>query len=91
MEARPTGGSKIVAGREEVPDHPHWDFHVHQATLDVIEAGLRPEKSASASGEFASFEEALQYFLRLTNIRDGLSYFPKIMQQAFQFQEQPRT
>jgi len=73
------------------PEHQHWDFHVHQATVDMMEAGLRPEKSASASGEFGSFEEALQYFLRVTNIREGLTYFPKMMQRAFRFEEEPRA
>jgi len=73
------------------PEHPHCDFHIHRATAQTIEAGLRPEKSATVSRDFASFEEALQYFLRVTNIRDGMSHFPKIMQRAFPFAEEPGT
>ena len=29
------------------PDHPHWDFHVHRASAEMIEAGFRPEKAAT--------------------------------------------
>jgi len=73
------------------PEHPHWEHHVHQATAAMIEAGLRPEKEATESRDFASFEEALEYLLRVTNVRDGLSHFPKIMQRTFQFVEEPPT
>lgn len=71
------------------PAHPHWEHHVHQATAAMIEAGLRPEKAATVSRDFASFEEAVQYFLRVTNVQDGMSYFPQIMQRAFPFAEEP--
>ncbi len=71
------------------PERPHWDFHVHKATAQMIEAGLRPEKLAEVNRQFGSFEEALHYFLGVTNIRDGLTYFPKIMQRALPFEGEP--
>jgi hypothetical protein len=27
------------------PEHPHWDYHVHRASAEMIEAGLRPERA----------------------------------------------
>jgi hypothetical protein len=62
------------------PDHPHFDFHVHRATPEMIEAGFRPEKRATINKEFASYEEALQYFLRVINITDARNYFEDVAQ-----------
>lgn len=58
------------------PNHPHWDFHVHRASAEMIEGGLRPEKHATINKDFASYEEAVQYFLKETNITDAGNYFP---------------
>jgi len=38
------------------PLHPHWDFHVHLATAEMIEIGSRPEKPAAVNKDFASYE-----------------------------------
>ena len=27
------------------PEHPHWDFHVHRASAEMIEAGQRTRKA----------------------------------------------
>jgi hypothetical protein len=69
-------------------DHPHWEFHVHRATAETIEAGLRPEKPATVNRDFASYQEALQYFLRVTNIIDAMTCFPNMMQTSFKFDEE---
>ncbi len=55
----------------------------------MIEAGLRPEKEAAVSRDFALFEEAVQYFLRVTNVQEGLTHFPTIRQTSFPFAEGP--
>ena len=26
------------------PGHPHWDYHVHRASAEMIEAGFRPKR-----------------------------------------------
>ena len=69
------------------PDDPHWDFHVHRATAEMIEAGQRPEKSAVVNRDFASYEEALQYILRTANITDAAAHFPDLAQRKFPFAE----
>jgi hypothetical protein len=71
-------------------DHPHWDFHVHRASADMMGAGFRPEKAATVNKDFASYEEALQYFLRTTNVTDARTYFADIAQGMLPFpQEEP--
>jgi hypothetical protein len=67
--------------------HPHWDFHVHRATPEMIDAGLRPEKAAEVNRDFASYEEALQYFLKTVKIVDAMAHFPDIAQRSFPFAE----
>lgn len=70
------------------PEHPHWDFHVHRASAEMLEAGQRPEKAASMNRDFASYEEALQYFLRTTNVTDAWTYLTDVAQGILPFAEQ---
>ena len=73
------------------PGHPHYDYHVHRASAEMIEAGLRPEKAATINRDFASYEEALQYFLRTTNITDASAYFADFMQGDLPFPDEEPT
>jgi hypothetical protein len=73
------------------PGHPHDDYHVHRASAEMIEAGLRPEKAATINRDFASYEEALQYFLRTTNITDASTYFADFMQGDLPFPAEEPT
>jgi hypothetical protein len=61
------------------PDHPHWGYHVHRASEQALENGLRPEKFAVATTDFASYEEAVQYFITIVNVtaHDVDKYFPR--------------
>jgi hypothetical protein len=70
------------------PAHSHWDFHVHRASEEMIEMGSRPEKAAAVNKDFASYEEALQYFLRTVNITDAGLYFADIAQGRLPFADQ---
>ncbi len=58
------------------PVHPHAEYHVHRATEEAIRAGLRAEKRAAKTDEFASYREAFTYFLRVTNVKNSAQYFP---------------
>jgi len=64
------------------PDHPHWHYHIHRASERAMEAGSAPEKYAEKTMEFASYEEALQYFLRAVNLNaeDSSKHFPAAIQ-----------
>ena len=50
------------------PDHPHSYFHVHRATQEAIDRGIRPESIASITDEYASCEEAVAFFVRSINL-----------------------
>jgi elongation factor P hydroxylase len=68
------------------PDHPHWDYHVHRASAEMIEAGLRPERAATINRE-----EAAQYFLRAPNITDARTYFADPAQGMLPFSTEEPT
>jgi hypothetical protein len=70
------------------PAHPHWSYHVHRARAEMIEAGHRPEKSASPNQAFASCEAALHFFSKAANITDAVSHFAGGFQAAFDFPAQ---
>ena len=55
---------------------PHFGYHIHRARADVINAGLSPDKLASLTDAYASFNEALHHFLRLAHIVGAEAYFP---------------
>lgn len=69
------------------PEHPHFDFHVHRASASMIEAGLRAEKFGEVNRDFASYEEALQYFVRNANITDARTYFGDTAQGKLRLEE----
>lgn len=49
-------------------EHPHWDYHVHKADEKAIEAGLKAERVAEKNTEFASYEQAVDFFVRAINL-----------------------
>ncbi|MGO9256351.1 MAG: hypothetical protein ACLQU1_08640 [Bryobacteraceae bacterium] len=73
------------------PEHPHWDYHVHRASAEMIDAGQRPEKVATINRDFASYEEAVQYFLRATDITDARTYFAELAQGTLPFPNEEPT
>lgn len=69
------------------PNHPHFEFHTHKASARAINAGFAPEKYAEKSTEFASYEQALQYFVRVIGLdpQDVAKHFPSEIQSSFEF------
>lgn len=67
------------------PAHPHSDYHVHRASAEMIESGLRPEARAASTKDYASFEQALSFFLKATNITDAEHHFKDVFQQKLPF------
>lgn len=60
------------------PAHPHWGYHIHRASADMLNAGLKAEKRADSTDKYASYEEAVQYFVKLINLdpAEASKYFP---------------
>jgi hypothetical protein len=50
-------------------------MHIHVASMDAINASLKPEHIASLAG-YDNLESALQEFLTMTNITNREVYFP---------------
>ncbi len=62
-------GEHVNSGFEE--EHPHYGHHIHTANAELMEAGTLPEKYAEITETYASYEEALFHFLKMTNIQDA--------------------
>jgi hypothetical protein len=59
------------------PDLPsHFLYHVHKAKPENIKEGRRPEWGGEAVKDYASFEEALGYFLKRINAANADEHFP---------------
>lgn len=60
------------------PNNWHAHNHIHRARESDLEAGYRPEKHAILTTEFASLEEAVQYFVKAVNLdsTDAAMHFP---------------
>ena len=82
-------GQHGVFGGTFDPNHPHWGYHIHRATEASIVAGLRPENHAESTAAYASFEEAVQHFVRLINLKaeEADKHFPNKAQAALPFEE----
>lgn len=61
----------------ELPTTPphHFKPHIHLASQDALESGLRPESAVSFATEFSTFEEAVVYFVRTCSIIGAEQYF----------------
>lgn len=56
---------------------PHTGYHIHKATAENINAGLKPEKFAIITTEYATYDEALFFFLKQCNIKGSEKYFKR--------------
>jgi len=72
-------------GGERVHPH-HAVFHIHRINADDINAGILEPRHIEQSPAYASFQEALAHFCRLTNVQNPDQYFPGIAQQLLNFQ-----
>ena len=65
----------------------HTTFHVHRASEAALEEGRRAESDASATQQYASYEEAVQYFVDAINLNgeDRAKHFPNQTQGVLSF------
>lgn len=68
-------------------DSPKTHFlpHIHKADSDNISAGLRGERGAIKTEDYASYDEALQKFIQTINIINVMDYFPDYREPRFHF------
>ena len=65
---------------ENVNPETHFKPHIHRAKSENIEAGLRPEKDGEETDAFASYRDALVYFLKTINVTKAEQFFPELHQ-----------
>jgi len=61
-------------------DH-HARFHIHQANQANLDAGIKAEKTAYITKEYASYQDALGFFIKKCNILNVEEYFRDVSQQ----------
>jgi len=60
-------------------DH-HDRFHIHKADSKNLDSGMRAERNAYITKEYASFQDALGYFLKKCNIVNWEQHFRDVLQ-----------
>lgn len=62
----------------------HSTFHLHKASAETINKGLKPESNIEETFDYASLEEAIQYFCNTINLNKThkRQYFPEPDQQT---------
>lgn len=69
-------GPRSVGPLETIP---HFAFHIHLAKEENIIQGSRPERGGEITKEFASYDDALRYFLRRCNVEGWDKHFPNLV------------
>lgn len=63
-------------GTKNIPHHAVC--HIHKSTAERINSGLKPEGQIELTNDYATIEEAVQFFVRRININvaDRQKFFP---------------
>lgn len=59
---------------------PHFGYHTHKITAELLDNNINDPKQSELTREYASYEQAMNYFCRYVNIIDAGKYFPGINQ-----------
>jgi len=59
---------------------PHYGYHTHKITAELLENNINDPKQNDLTKEYASYEQAMNYFCRYANVKDADKYFPDINQ-----------
>jgi hypothetical protein len=68
------------------PQGIHHLYHVHRAKAANLEAGFRAERGGEPTSHYASYEEALAYFVKVANVKNASEFFPNVLQRPFSFE-----
>lgn len=66
----------------------HHLYHVHKARAANLDLGLRAECGAEPTSEYASYREALAYFLKAVTVKNANEFFSDIYQRPFNFEDE---
>jgi hypothetical protein len=73
-------------GEPEETESVHFHYHFHKAKPENLERGIRAEQNGEITKGYASFEDALPYFLKTINVEGYESHFPALLQQQINFE-----
>lgn len=59
---------------------PHFGYHTHKITGELLKNNINDPKHSELTKEYASYEQAMNYFCTFVNIKDADKYFPNINQ-----------
>lgn len=64
----------------------HNNCHIHQATAKTINSGTKSESDVKLTNEYSTFDEAIQYFITVINLKqdDRNRYFPAKLPELFE-------
>jgi len=55
----------------------HTEYHIHTCNAELLNEGLLIESHARITKEYSSLDDAIYFFLKHCNIKDGIKHFPK--------------
>jgi hypothetical protein len=58
----------------------HFRYHVHRPKAENMESGLRVESGGEPTEGYASYKDALAFFLKEVNVINASEYFPELTQ-----------
>jgi hypothetical protein len=61
---------------------PHWGYHIHIAREHNLSMGRKAEAGAEITTEFASYQQALRYFVQRVNVQWSDGDFPGLSQRG---------
>ena len=61
-------------GHHDIPHH--FSFHIHRIAAEDINDGRLAERHATITDGYASYEEALMYFLKVIGVVNAEKFFP---------------
>jgi hypothetical protein len=59
---------------------PFFDFHIHTATEEAFARGEEPEHFATRSTDYATWQDALRFFLSHIRVMNAQEHFPWLSQ-----------
>jgi hypothetical protein len=76
---RCNGPHGLFLGGPDAQKH-HLRYHIHRAKSENRNAGLRGERGAEVTEAYASYKDALMFFLKEIRVINAVDYFPDFLQ-----------
>lgn len=61
--------------KDTLKPNPHYGYHIHKLSEEGLEKDLKKLSLSEITTAFSSYNEALRYFIKITNIINAEDYF----------------